>query len=86
MEALKNYHRKLLLAKDTVETLFHAPKLSTETCQLDFKNDVASVYNKVRGLSPYPGAFTTLNGKILKIFKAEKEMSSQNIRTWFNKD
>jgi len=61
------------------EKLFHAPKISTETCQLDLKNDVASTYNKVRGLSPYPGAFTTLNGKILKIFKAEKELSSGNI-------
>jgi methionyl-tRNA formyltransferase len=54
--------------------LLHAPKISTETCQLDLKNDVASVYNRVRGLSPYPGAFTTLHGKMLKIFKAEKEI------------
>lgn len=61
------------------EILLHAPKISTETCQLDLKNDVSSVYNRVRGLSPYPGAFTTLNGKMLKIFKAEKEMNSKNI-------
>jgi len=59
--------------------LFHAPKISTETCQLNLKDNVSSVYNKVRGLSPYPGAFTTLNGKMLKIFKAEKEISSLNI-------
>jgi len=61
------------------EKLFHAPKISTETCQLDLKNDVASVYNRVRGLSPYPGSFTSLNGKMLKIFKAEKEMSPHNL-------
>ena len=77
--SIKELPQETAIADNTAETLFHAPKLSTETCQLDFKNDVASIYNKVRGLSPYPGAFTTLNGKILKIFKAEKEMSSQNI-------
>lgn len=77
--SIKELPQDAAIEKETTGTLFHAPKLSTETCQLDFKNDVASIYNKVRGLSPYPGAFTTLNGKILKIFKAEKEMSSQNI-------
>ena len=37
------------------------------------------MYNKVRGLSPYPGAFTTLHGKMLKIFKAAKEMGSHDL-------
>ncbi len=31
------------------------------------------MYNFIRGLSPHPGAFTILNGKTIKIFKAEKE-------------
>jgi methionyl-tRNA formyltransferase len=31
------------------------------------------VYNLIRGLSPYPAAFTKLEGKTLKIFRAKKE-------------
>ncbi len=53
-------------------TLKHAPKLFTETCKIDWDKPVDEVYNLIRGLSPYPAAFTTLNGKTLKIFKAEK--------------
>jgi methionyl-tRNA formyltransferase len=34
--------------------------------------DVDSIYNLIRGLSPYPGAFTEWEGKILKIFKVTK--------------
>ncbi len=52
--------------------LKHAPKLFTETCKIDWDKPVDEVYNLIRGLSPYPAAFTTLNGKTLKIFKAEK--------------
>ncbi|ANH81252.1 methionyl-tRNA formyltransferase [Niabella ginsenosidivorans] len=51
-------------------SVHHAPKLFTETCLISFNKPVEQVYNLVRGLSPYPGAFTYLNGKKLKIFKA----------------
>lgn len=50
----------------------HAPKIFTETCRLDFNKTTGEVYNLIRGLSPYPAAFTFLNDKKLKIFKAEK--------------
>lgn len=49
-----------------------APKIFTETCRIDWNKPVNEVYNLVRGLSPYPGAFTMLNNKTLKIFSAEK--------------
>lgn len=52
--------------------LKHAPKIFTETCQINFNKPVAEVYNLIRGLAPYPTAFTFLNGKKLKIFKAQK--------------
>lgn len=54
------------------ETLQHAPKIFTETCQIDATKNITAVYNLIRGLSPYPAAFTFLNGKKLKIYKAEK--------------
>ena len=52
--------------------LKHAPKIFTETCQINFNKPVAEVYNLIRGLAPYPTAFTFLNGKKLKIFKSQK--------------
>ena len=51
----------------------HAPKIFTDTCRIDFTKTVEEVHNLIRGLSPFPGAFTLLNGKTLKIFKSEKE-------------
>ena len=54
------------------ETLRHAPKIFTEDCRLDFTKTVDEVNNLVRGLSPYPAAFTYLEDKKLKVFAAEK--------------
>ncbi|HRN92695.1 MAG TPA: methionyl-tRNA formyltransferase [Ferruginibacter sp.] len=47
----------------------HAPKIHTEDCKLNFESTAREVHNRVRGLSPYPGAFTMLGGKTLKIFR-----------------
>lgn len=52
--------------------LQHAPKIFTETCKINFNEPVEKVYNLIRGLSPYPAAFTFLNNKKLKIFRAKK--------------
>lgn len=54
----------------------HAPKIFKETCKIDWKQPIQQVYNLIRGLSPYPAAYTEFkdaNGQILsfKIFKAE---------------
>jgi methionyl-tRNA formyltransferase len=46
----------------------HAPKIFTETCQIDWNKHGVDIHNLIRGLSPYPGAFTQLDGKRLKIF------------------
>ena len=50
----------------------HAPKIFTETCKIDFRQSTEQVYNLIRGLAPYPAAFTFLDDKKLKIFKAKK--------------
>ncbi len=59
-------------------TLHHAPKIFTETCCIDFTKTVQEVHNLIRGLSPFPGAFTELNGKILKIYRSKKEADQAN--------
>ncbi len=52
--------------------LKHAPKIFTETSKIDFNKTTEEVHNLVRGLSPFPGAFTTMDGKTLKIYRSEK--------------
>lgn len=50
--------------------LKHAPKIFKEFCKVDWNNSVKTIYNLIRGLSPYPTAFAELNEKTIKIFKA----------------
>jgi methionyl-tRNA formyltransferase len=61
------------LLHSAAETVKHAPKIFTETCKIDWTKTVDEVHNLIRGLSPFPGAFTYLNGKLLKIYRSEKE-------------
>ena len=56
--------------------LKHAPKIFTGTCKIDFSKTTGEVHNLIRGLSPFPGAFTYLNNKLFKIYKSEKDYSS----------
>ncbi|MNK68947.1 Methionyl-tRNA formyltransferase [compost metagenome] len=53
--------------------LKHAPKIFKDDCKIDWNNQAQTIYNLIRGLSPYPTAFTFLNDKTLKVFKAEFE-------------
>lgn len=55
-------------------TLKHAPKIHTDTCRINWSLSAEQIYNQVRGLSPYPAAFTILNEKMLKIFRCKKEI------------
>ena len=54
--------------------LKHAPKISTETCRINWSDPVENIHNLVRGLSPYPAAFTVINEKMLRIFRTKKEV------------
>jgi len=55
--------------------LKHAPKIFTETCNIDWRKSIDEIQNLIRGLSPFPGAFTELSDKTIKIFRSEKELS-----------
>jgi len=59
-----------------LSTLKHAPKIFTETCKIDFSKSVAAINNLIRGLSPFPGAFTYLDGKVFKIYRAVPQVSA----------
>lgn len=66
--------------QDNDALLHSAPKIFKETCEIDWQQPAKRVYDFVRGLSPYPGAWTTLlPGKpdagaalVLKVFKTGK--------------
>lgn len=55
--------------------LKHAPKIFKEDCNINWGQPAEKIYNFIRGLSPYPTAYTTLNDKILKVFGAEYELA-----------
>jgi len=50
-----------------------APKIFHDDCKIDWDKSTEEVHNFIRGLSPYPGAWTTIDDKIFKIFKGTKD-------------
>lgn len=48
-----------------------APKITKDHCQIDWQRTASEIHNQVRALSPYPGAFTYLNGQATKILRSE---------------
>ncbi len=59
------------IPQDFSTELKHAPKIFKETCQIDWSKSIAELHNFVRGMSPFPVAWTMLNEKVLKIYEAE---------------
>jgi methionyl-tRNA formyltransferase len=59
------------LPQDETKALNHAPKIFKETCEIEWKKSAESIHNLIRGLSPYPGAWTKFGEKSCKIFKSE---------------
>lgn len=49
----------------------HAPKIQNADCLIHFNLPAQQVHNMIRGLSPFPGAYTKLGGKTLKIYKTQ---------------
>ncbi len=59
--------------QETAENLKIAPKIFKEDCIINWDQPVVKVFDFIRGLSPYPTAFTNFQDKTLKIFRAEME-------------
>lgn len=70
---------ELLQAQSASGIIQHAPKIFTETCTIDFTKTTEAVHNQIRGLSPFPGAFTQLHGKMLKIYRSKKEKANHTL-------
>lgn len=73
VKAISSGHYTTIPQADMPDTsIKHAPKIFKEDCRIVWGQEVREIYNLIRGLSPYPTAWTTLNGKILKVFAGEK--------------
>ncbi|HET6228398.1 MAG TPA: methionyl-tRNA formyltransferase [Bacteroidia bacterium] len=68
---------------DVSKGIKEAPKLFKEDCKVDWDQDMDAIHNQIRGLSPYPTAFTTLvtpagQSYAVKLFISEKEKAAVN--------
>ena len=52
--------------------LHPAPKIYKEDCKVDWDQPVENIYHFIRGLSPYPTAWTELNGNMFKLFRVQR--------------
>lgn len=61
--------------QDSIENaeLTPAPKIFRDTCRINWNQPAKKVYDFIRGLSPYPAAWTTLDGKSVKIYESSIE-------------
>jgi methionyl-tRNA formyltransferase len=62
----------------------HAPKIFKDTCKIDWNHSITDIYNLIRGLSPYPCAYTelhTTDNKVIvfKVYNALKEETSHGL-------
>ena len=62
-----------------------APKLYPHNCKIDWSQSLSDIYNHIRGLNPYPAAWTTIkNGNeeiTAKIYGVSKEVINHNLNT-----
>ncbi len=64
------------IEQQVVSELKSAPKIFKETCAIKWDQPSEAVRNFVRGLSPYPGAWTTIKDKVFKVFRVNVIPSS----------
>lgn len=60
------------------EQLKHAPKIFKEDMRIDWTKTAENIHNLIRGLSPYPAAWTILGEKTVKIFASRPEQAAHN--------
>jgi methionyl-tRNA formyltransferase len=68
VKAIEENNHPSIVQDESVE-IKHAPKIFKETCKINWDQTVEQIINFVRGLSPYPAAWATIEGKMFKIFK-----------------
>lgn len=75
VEQIRDASYELKVQDESVE-IKHGPKLFKEDCEINWSKSSREIFNLVRGLSPYPAAWTEFNGKSYKIFDVEQSERS----------
>jgi len=66
--------------QDDTKATQKAPKIFKEDCKIDWNNTTENIDLFIRGLSPYPAAYTILNDLQLKIYASETEIEDHNLK------
>ncbi len=78
--SVKGISQEQLIANEN--TLKPAPKIFKDTCKINWHKDSQSIYNFIRGISPYPGAWTLLRKKetttVFKIYSSKYTIEAHN--------
>ena len=69
-ETLDNLNN-IVPQKQSDEDSCYAPLIDKETCRIDWNKSNREIYNLVRGMNPFPCAYTSVNQKKLKIYKTK---------------
>ncbi len=71
-ETVEGLSRKTLSPKpqDDSQARRSAPKIFKDDCRIDWRQPTRALHNFVRGLSPFPTAWTTLEGELFKIYRS----------------
>ncbi len=69
VEQIESGSVRILEQTDSLAT--PAPKIFKEDCIINWNQPARNIHNHIRGLSPHPGAFTQLNGKVFKIYASK---------------
>jgi len=68
IEGLNNNSIQAKVQLEITVELKHAPKIFTTDCAINWENPAVTIHNLIRGLAPFPGAISKIEGKIVKLF------------------
>ena len=68
IEGLNNNSIPAIAQSEINTALKHAPKIFTHDCAINWEQPAEKIHNLIRGLAPFPGAITKIEGKIVKLF------------------
>lgn len=83
LEAIELIEVGMAQPREQIGEVSLAPKIKREHCHIDWSKDAQTIHNLVRGLSPYPTAFSILDGKVVKILKTKaiQRKASSNFKS-----
>ncbi len=73
-------NKSFILTTQDDSQVTKAPKIHKQDCEINFDQPAEKVHNFIRGLSPYPAAYTYINGKMIKLYKSRILDTGYSIR------